>query len=40
MLGSADIKAHKKRCILYDHRPLKLFEDDYLRVSKIPQKKV
>ncbi|XP_057541333.1 DNA (cytosine-5)-methyltransferase CMT3-like isoform X2 [Amaranthus tricolor] len=39
MLGSADIKAHKKRCILYDHRPLKLFEDDYLRVSKIPQKK-
>lgn len=40
MLGSPDVKAHKKRCILYDHRPLKLFEDDYLRVSKIPQKKV
>ncbi|XP_074270247.1 DNA (cytosine-5)-methyltransferase CMT2-like isoform X2 [Silene latifolia] len=25
--------------VLYDHRPFQLFEDDYIRVCKIPQKK-
>ncbi|KAH9612715.1 hypothetical protein KSS87_000485 [Heliosperma pusillum] len=29
----------QRRCVLYDHRPEQLSEDDYLRVSKIPQRK-
>ncbi|XP_056694557.1 DNA (cytosine-5)-methyltransferase CMT2 isoform X1 [Spinacia oleracea] len=38
MLGDPDATA-RKRCVLYDHRPAELFEDDYLRVSKIPPRK-
>lgn len=37
MVGSPD--SVPKRSILYDHRPQKLYEDDVLRVSKIPFKK-
>lgn len=39
MLGTSDATARTRRSVLYDHRPLELSEDDYLRVSKIPQKK-
>ncbi|XP_062073414.1 DNA (cytosine-5)-methyltransferase CMT2 [Humulus lupulus] len=39
MDGSALNGTTKTKCSLYDHRPLPLFEDDYLRVCKIPKKK-
>ncbi|XP_021762072.1 DNA (cytosine-5)-methyltransferase CMT2-like isoform X1 [Chenopodium quinoa] len=38
MLSTPGATARKKP-VLYDHRPLVLTEDDYLRVSKIPLKK-
>lgn len=38
MLGIPNASA-RKRSVLYDHRPVELSEDDYLRVSKIPLKK-
>lgn len=30
----------EEEAVLYDHRPHQLFEDDYIRVCQIPQRKV
>ncbi|XP_074304516.1 DNA (cytosine-5)-methyltransferase CMT2-like isoform X2 [Silene latifolia] len=38
MIGTSRGTVHS-RCVLYDHRPEQLSEDDYLRVSKIPHRK-
>lgn len=40
MVGSAIDGSGEKKCSLYDHRPYSLFEDDYIRVCKIPKRKV
>ncbi|XP_027346468.1 DNA (cytosine-5)-methyltransferase CMT2 [Abrus precatorius] len=39
MIGSTLNGTKEKRPLLYDHRPYPLFEDDYLRVCKIPKRK-
>lgn len=40
MIGFALNNATSKKCILYDHRPYQLSEDDYIRVCQIPKRKV
>lgn len=40
MAGSALSGTTETKYSLYDHRPYPLFEDDYLRVCKIPKRKV
>jgi len=40
MTGSTLNGATKKKHMLYDHRPLFMSEDDYLRVCQIPKRKV
>jgi len=40
MMSSVEDTAQRERRVLFDHRPLELPEDDYLRVSRIPQRKV
>lgn len=39
-LPPSSSKAKQSKVVLYDHRPLKLNEDDYERVCRIPKKKV
>ncbi|KAL2333947.1 hypothetical protein Fmac_015160 [Flemingia macrophylla] len=39
MTGSRSYGTTEKRPLLYDHRPYRLFEDDYLRVCQIPKRK-
>ncbi|KAM0935713.1 putative DNA (cytosine-5-)-methyltransferase [Dioscorea sansibarensis] len=39
MIGSAACEVEDTQSLLFDHRPRKLFEDDYLRVCQIPRKK-
>ncbi|KMT16724.1 hypothetical protein BVRB_3g050080 [Beta vulgaris subsp. vulgaris] len=39
MIDTPDATPRKRRCILNDHRPLMLSEDDYARVCKIPHQK-
>ncbi|KAL6549805.1 hypothetical protein OROMI_020293 [Orobanche minor] len=39
MMGNSVISIGPKSSILYDHRPLQLCEDDYLRVCRIPRRK-
>lgn len=40
MIGLAACEVEDTQSLLFDHRPRKLFEDDYLRVCQIPRKKV
>lgn len=40
MMGSALNDSIEKKVTLYDHRPILLGEDDYLRVCRIPKIKV
>lgn len=40
MLGLKENGAKISKSILYDHRTLPLGDDDYLRISQIPRKKV
>ncbi|GAB4834808.1 hypothetical protein Ancab_033076 [Ancistrocladus abbreviatus] len=39
MMGYVSGILKAEEAVLYDHRPHKLFEDDYLRVCKIPRRK-
>ncbi|KAF8412878.1 hypothetical protein HHK36_000850 [Tetracentron sinense] len=39
MTCSASSSVTKTKSVLYDHRPFPLFEDDFLRVCQIPQRK-
>ncbi|KAJ0961183.1 hypothetical protein J5N97_000826 [Dioscorea zingiberensis] len=39
MIGLAACEVEDTQSVLFDHRPKKLFEDDYLRVCQIPRKK-
>ncbi|KAJ8427934.1 hypothetical protein Cgig2_023310 [Carnegiea gigantea] len=39
MMSSVEDTAQRERRVLFDHRPFELPEDDYLRVSRIPQRK-
>ncbi|KAJ0968004.1 hypothetical protein J5N97_024921 [Dioscorea zingiberensis] len=39
MIGLAACEVEETKSMLFDHRPRKLFEDDYLRVCQIPRKK-
>ncbi|KAH7668771.1 DNA (cytosine-5-)-methyltransferase protein [Dioscorea alata] len=39
MIGFSACEVEDTQSLLFDHRPRKLFEDDYLRVCQIPQKK-
>lgn len=38
-LLDASLKSNPSECLLYDHRPLELNNDDYQRVCRIPKKK-
>lgn len=38
--SASDAGRLSRKAILFDHRPLQLNEDDYLRVCQIPKRKV
>lgn len=40
MTGSAFNGSSRVKVMLYDHRPKRLSEDDYIRVCQIPKRKV
>lgn len=40
MIGFSACEVDDIQPLLFDHRPRKLFEDDYMRVCQIPRKKV